>query len=166
MNCPRRSVLVSLITLLMLCIMPTVAVAGWRVLPTTGFVTENQQITLINTIGGLWLRSSQNGDWFRVFQGLPVTEGDVIDAIALCYRAEAGTDITAIGLVDFIVPAGSTGTSRHVDTTDLNSRTDTCYVSPVADYVPAGAVNLWMQLHFTSSGGGTIYIGAVAVHVK
>jgi hypothetical protein len=48
----------------------------------TGFVTTDRQITLVNTIGALWLRSNQNGDAFRVYQTVPTFEGDVIDAIA------------------------------------------------------------------------------------
>jgi hypothetical protein len=161
----RLSTVVSL-AVLVLSIVPGVAAAGWRVLPTTGFVTDQLQVEIVNRIGGTWLRSTQNGDQFRVYQGVPVFEGDVIDAIAVCYRADPGTSITAIGLVEFAVPGATTGTSGHLDPTDLNSATDTCHVSPVADYVPGGAVNLWLQLSYIFSGEGTIYVGAVAVHVK
>jgi hypothetical protein len=166
MNHRIPSMLVVPVALLLLSVIPAVADAGWRVLPATGFVTDQQQVTIVNTIGGVWLRSTLNGDFFRVYQGVPVFEGDVIDAMAICYRAEPGTLITAMGLVDFVVPGASTGTARHVDTTDLNSPADACYVSPVANYAPAGAVNLWLQLQFSFAGQGTIYVGAVAVHVK
>jgi hypothetical protein len=158
--------LVSLVALLLLFIMPGLAVAGWRVLPATGFVADPLHIDLIHTIGGLWIRTTQNGDRFFVYQGVPIVLGDVIDAMAVCYRAEPGTWITAIGLVEFLGLGDSTGKSRHFDGTDLKSPTDTCYVSPVADYVAAGAVNLWLQTHFSSSNQGTIFVGAVGVHVK
>jgi hypothetical protein len=166
MDYRARLKLVWTVALVLLSITPGMAAAGWRILPTTGFVTDDIRLTLVNTIGALWLRSAQNGDRFRVYQGLPVNEGDVIDAVALCYRAEPGTSIDALGLLDFVVPDASVGTVRHVDTTDLNSSADTCYVSPVANYSPAGAVNLFLQLHFSFAGQGTIYVGVVAVHLK
>lgn len=166
MNDVWRLWLASLIAIQMLLVTPSAVAAGWRVVPTTGFVTEHQQLTLIKTITALWIRSDQNSDRFTVYQTLPTVEGDVIDAIAVCYRAEPGTLITAIGLLEFLTPEASTGTSRHFDDTDLNSQTDTCYVSPVANYAPAGAVSLFLRLKFTFSDEGTIYIGTVAVHVK
>jgi hypothetical protein len=158
--------LASLIAIQTLFIIPSAADAGWRAVPTTGFVTEHQQLLLIKTITALWVRSDQNGDRFSVYQTLPTVEGDVIDAVAVCYRAEPGTLITAIGLLEFLTPGGSTGTSRHFDDTNLNSQTDTCYVSPVANYAPTAAVSLFLRLQFSLSGQGTIYIGTVAVHVK
>jgi hypothetical protein len=166
MNDVWRMGLVSLITMTLLSTMPSAAGAGWRVVPTTGFVTENQQLTLIKTITALWIRSDQNGDFFRVYQTLPTVEGDIIDAVAVCYRAESGTLITALGLLEFLTPGASTGTSHHFDDTNLNSQNDTCYVSPVANYAPAGAVSLYLRLQFFFSGQGTIYIGTVAVHTK
>jgi hypothetical protein len=172
MNNRWRLRLVVPIAVLVLSMIPSMTVAGWRVLPTTGFVTDALQITLIHTIGGLWIRSEQNLDRLFVYQGVPVVEGDVIDAIAVCYRAESGTRISAIGLVEFVGVGGSTGTAGrgHSDGTVLNSPTDTCYVSPVANYAPAGAVNLWLQPRFPEAGDPTevktIFVGAVAVHVK
>jgi hypothetical protein len=172
MNNRRRLKLVSLIAALGLSMMPAMAVAGWRVLPTTGFVTEASQILLIHTIGGLWIRSEQNLDRLFVYQGVPLAEGDVIDAIVVCYRAEPGTRITAIGLVEFVGVGGSTGTPGrgHFDGTVLNSPSDTCYVSPVADYAPFGAVNLWLEPRFPEARDPTevktVFVGAVFVHVK
>jgi hypothetical protein len=116
--------LVSLVALLLLFIMPGLAVAGWRVLPATGFVADPLHIRLIHTIGGLWIRTDQNGDQFLVHQGVPIVLGDVIDAMAVCYRADPGTWITAIGLVEFLGVGDSTGKSRHFDRTDLKSPTD------------------------------------------
>ena len=166
MNRLSRLGLASIIAIQMLLVMPGAVGAGWRVLPTTGFVADPLHIILVNTIGGLWIRTDQNGDRFFVYQGVPVAEGDVIDAIALCYRAEPGTLITGIGLVEFLGVGASVGTAKHFDGTDLSSPSDVCYRSPVANYVPGGAVNLWLQLKFTFSGEGTIYLGMVAVHVK
>jgi hypothetical protein len=159
--------LVSLVALLLLFIMPGLAVAGWRVLPATGFVADPLHTRLIHTLGGLWIRTDQSGDRFLVHQGVPIALGDdVIDAMAVCYRADPGTWITAIGLVEFLGVGDSTGKIRHIDRTDLNSPTDTCYFSPVAEFMPAGAVNLWLETHFSSSNSGTIFVGAVGVHVK
>ena len=166
MNDVWRWGLASLVAIQMLFTMPRAADAGWRTVPTTGFVTTDRQITLVNTIGALWLRSDQTGNAFRVYQTVPTFEGDVIDAIAVCYRAEPGGLITAIGLVEFLTPGDSTGSSSgHFDDTNLNSNVDTCYVSPVANYAPAGTVNLYLKLQFTFLGG-TIYVGTVAVHTK
>jgi hypothetical protein len=115
-------------------------------------------------------------DQLYIYQSIPVVEGDVIDGIAVCYSAlaYAPTDrppfITAISLIEVLLPSGAT--NGHVDDTDLTSREDTCYVSPVADYEPAGAVTLALRLNFNSpadplgGGAGIIYIGAVAIHVK
>ena len=75
-----------------------------------------------------------------------------------------GTFITAIALTEFVFPAS--GTNRHFDGTDLTSSTDTCYVSPVANYAPAGAVSLSLRLNFDAPAPSFIYIGAVAVRVK
>jgi hypothetical protein len=84
----------------------------------------------VNRIGGLWIMSSQNGDQFHVYQGGPVSEGDVIDQIALCYRVDGGASIASLGLVEILLPGATTGSkSGHVDTTELASLTDTCYVS-------------------------------------
>ena len=54
----------------------------------------------------------------------------------------------------------------RVDNTDLASPTDTCYVSPVQNYAPAGAVSLWLRLNFDAPAPSFLYVGAVAVHVK
>jgi hypothetical protein len=83
----------------------------------------------------------------------------------VCYSAfDPGTFITAIGLTEFVFPAS--GINRHFDGTDLTSSTDTCYVSQVANYAPAGAVSLSLRLSFDAPAPSFIYIGAVAVRVK
>ena len=166
MNEAQRSTLLSLLTLLMLCALPTVALAGWRVLPTTGFVTDDLDLTLMHRRTGLDVTSQVNGDQHFIYQTVPVVEGDVIDAIAICYVAGppfAGTFITGLGLTEFIFPMAGTG--RHVDSTDLTSSAETCYLSPVANFAPAGAVTLWLQLNFDNASD-FLFIGAVGIHVK
>ena len=162
MNDRRHSRLVGVVTLLLVSTAPGMAAAGWRVLPATGFVADPLHIDLVHTIGGLWIRTDQNGDQFFVYQGVPIVEGDVIDAIALCYRADAGTRITAIGFVEFLGVGDSTGSGGHFDGTDLNSPTDTCYVSPVADYVPAGAERI--DIDFFDQRTGTAELVAQDFH--
>jgi len=165
MNDVWRSGLASLVAMLMLFMVPGVAVAGWRVVPTTGFVTDDLDLTLTKSLLYLSITSQVHGDRHLIYQTVPTVEGDVIDAVAVCYSAfDLGTFITAIGLTEFLFPASGTG--RHFDDTDLTSATDTCYVSPVANYAPAGAVNLWLRLNFDAPAPSFIYIGAVAVHVK
>jgi hypothetical protein len=149
---------------------PTVAVAGWRAVPTTGFVTDERALTLTKRLTSLWIMSDLNGDQHFIYQTVPTVEGDVIDALAVCYRGGRLSDtgaslafITAIGLAEFLGPLSSA--SRHVDDTDLTSPTDSCHVSPVANYTPAGAVSLWLRLNFRSLEE-TILVGGVFVHVK
>jgi hypothetical protein len=164
MNDMWRSGLVSLVAILMLSIVPSVASAGWRVIPTTAFVTDDLDLTLTKSLSYLSITSQVNGDQHLIYQTVPTVEGDVIDAIAVCYSAfDAGTFITAIGLTEFVFPAS--GTARHFDGTDLTG-TDTCYVSQVANYAPAGAISLSLRLNFDAPAPSFIYIGAVAVHVK
>jgi hypothetical protein len=71
MNDVWRWGLALLVAIQMLFTMPRAADAGWRTVPTTGFVTTDRQITLVNTIGALWLRSDQTGNAFRVYQTVP-----------------------------------------------------------------------------------------------
>jgi hypothetical protein len=173
MNYRRRSRLVLPGALLMLSIMPDVAVAGWRLLPTTGFVNTERgvdaNLDLFHGVDFLWaVIGGFPTHTFSIFQGVPVVEGDVIDAVAVCYRADPGTYIRAIALVEFLVPGAplqSSGTEAHYDDTQLSSTTNTCYLSPVADYPPAGAVTLRLLLKF-SAVNDVIVIGAAAVHVK
>ena len=165
MNDMWRSGLASLAAILMLSIVPAVAVAGWRVVPTTSFVTDDLDLTLTKSLSSLSITSQVNGDQHLIYQTLPTIEGDVIDAIAVCYSAfDPGTFITAIGLTEFVFPAG--GTNRHFDGTDLTSSSDTCYVSPVANYAPAGAVSLSLRLNFDAPAPSFVSIGAVAIRVK
>ena len=120
MNDMWRSGLVSMVAILMLSIVPAVAVAGWRVVPTTSFVTDDLDLTLTKSLSSLSITSQVNGDQHLIHQTLPTVEGDVIDAIAVCYNAfDPGTFITAIGLTEFVFPAS--GTNRHFDGTDLIS---------------------------------------------
>jgi hypothetical protein len=164
MNDMWRSGLAALTAILMLSIVPAVAVAGWRVVPTTSFVTDDLDLTLTKSLSSLSITSQVNGDQHLIYQTLPTVEGDVIDAIAVCYSAfDPGTFITAIGLTEFVFPAS--GTNRHFDGTDLTS-SDSCYVSPVANYAPAGAVSLSLRLNFDAPAPSFINIGAVAVRVK
>ena len=165
MNDRWRSGLISLAAILMLSFVPSVASAGWRVIPTTAFVTDDLDLTLTKSLSYLSITSQVHGDQHLIYQTLPTVEGDVIDAIAVCYSAfDPGTFITAISLTEFVFPAS--GTARHFDGTDLTSATDTCYVSQVANYAPAGAVSLSLRLNFDAPAPSFIHVGAVAVHVK
>jgi hypothetical protein len=115
----------------------------------------------------LSIQSSTAGDLKWIEVNVPVTIHDsfsspVIDAVAVCYKApNAGTFISQIRLSDMLGP--STGFVRHDDGTDLISQTDTCYSSPVSNYVPQGSVNLSLRLFFADPSH-KIWIGAVAVH--
>ena len=158
MRLVRQSGLIVLLTVLMLCMMLGAARAAWRVLPTTAFVTDELDLTVTSQVGG---------DQHFIYQTVPVFEGDVIDAIAVCYVAGPpfpGTFITGMGLTEFLFPGAATG-RRHVDGADLTSPTETCYVSPVVNFAPAGAVTLWLQLNFDNSSD-FLFIGAVAVRTK
>ncbi|MCO6427691.1 hypothetical protein [Nitrosomonas communis] len=164
-----------LVALQVLLVVPAVAVAEWRIVPTTAFVGLTEDLTLIKTLGAMQIMSGTGSDQLWVHQHIPVVEGDVIDAILVCYRTFAFAPgdrppfVTAIQLTETLFPEGST--TRHFDPTDLTAVEDTCYVSSVPDYAPAGAVNLALQVNFNAfdppgGGDGIIYIGAVAIHVK
>ncbi len=148
------------------------AAAGWRAIPTTAFVTDDLDLTLARSQSSLSISSQVATGRHEIFQTVPSSEGDVIDAIAVCYTAPFGTGdratpfITAIGLTEFLFPGISV--SRHFDDTDLTSRTDTCYVAPVANYAPAGAVSLFLRLDFDVPFPPFefVFIGAVFMHVK
>ncbi len=175
MNKLLRWGLASLLAVQMLVLVPSAGVAGWRVVPTTGFVDLTGDLDLIKTLSSLQIMSGTNSEQLYLHQSIPVVEGDVIDAVAICYRTFAFVSgdrppfITEIGLTEVLFPASST--IKHLDPTDLTSLEDTCYVSPVANYAPAGAVNLALRLNFNpfdppGGGQGIIFIGAVAIRVK
>jgi hypothetical protein len=142
----------------------------WLSIGHTGFVSGDSTLTLTMPFVGqpsLSIQSSAAGDFKWIEANVPVAIGDtfsfpVIDAVAVCYKApNAGTFISQIRLSDMLGP--STGFVRHDDPTDLTSPTDTCYISPVANYVPQGSVNLSLRLFFADPSH-KIWIGAVAVH--
>jgi hypothetical protein len=176
MNEVWRFGLASLVAIQALFTGPGAVVAGWRTVPTTAFIGLTGDEVLLKTLTGMQITASATSDRLYVHQSIPVVEGDVIDGIAVCYStfAYAPTDrppfITAISLIEVLLPSGAT--NRHVDDTDLTSQEEACYVSPVADYAPAGAVTLALQLNFNlaadplGGGDGIIYVGAVAIHVK
>ncbi|HXH02233.1 MAG TPA: hypothetical protein VNN09_02825 [Candidatus Competibacteraceae bacterium] len=87
--------LAALIAMQLLFIGPGLAVAGWRVVPTTGFVDLTGDLDLIRTLSAMQVMSGTNSDQLSLHQSIPVIEGDVIDAVAACYSTFAfapGTD--------------------------------------------------------------------------
>ena len=162
----------SLLAVAMLLTVPGASVAGWRVIPTSGFVTDDLDLDIRNHIGDLQISTQMVGDHI-IHQTLLTVEGDVIDAISVCaFTDSPSTFIRSIVLLEFVFP-GSVGL-RHVDDTHVprtisetgpGREIEPCYVSPVANYAPAGAVTLVLPLHFGSSST-RIQIGAVAVHTK
>jgi hypothetical protein len=162
----------SLLAVTMLLMVPGAAVAGWRVIPTSGFVTADPDLDVRKPMH-LEISTQVVGDHL-IHQTLPTVEGDVIDAIAVCAFAIPSfltSFINAILLMEFIFPGFES--LRHVDETHVprtiatgpGEEVQPCYVSSMADYAPAGAVELLLRLHFGSSST-FISIGAVAVHVK
>jgi len=84
-----RSGLVSLVVMQMLFIVPGAAVAGWRILPTTGFVGSTPDLELTKTFTYLMITPQTATRQLWIHQTVPTVEGDVIDGIAVCYSTFA-----------------------------------------------------------------------------
>lgn len=145
---------------------------GWLSIGHTGFVSGDSTLTLKMPFVGqpsLSIQSSAAGDFKWIETNVPVTLDDsfsspVIDMVAVCYKApNEGTFISQVRLTDMLGP--TSGFVRHDDGTDLTSPTDTCYISPVDNYIPQGSVNLSLRLFFADPSH-KIWIGAVGVHVQ
>jgi hypothetical protein len=151
------SALVSLVS-------PGLARAEWRALPPSGFVVDagSSALALSKSLN-LVVSTDEAGDAQWIVQRVALQEGDVIDAVAVCYSApNLGTFISRLRLTG---PESTGASVRHDDDTDLTSATDDCHVSPVSDYAPGGAIELALRLHFANATH-SIRIGAVSVHVK
>ena len=168
----KKIVLTALSTVLLgsFMLLPRIAhAAEWLVLPTTGFVSGDPTLTLTMPFvsqPNLSVKSSAAGDlkWIEVSVPFISPLPSPIDGVAVCYSApNAGTFISQIRLAEYIGPAFAT--VKHDDGTDLTSATDACAFSPVANYTPAGAVNLSLRLNFANPAH-VINIGAVALHFK
>jgi hypothetical protein len=143
--------------------------AEWLVLPTTGFVSGDPDLTLTMPFvlqPNLSVKSRVAADlkWIEVSVPFISPLPSPFDGVVVCYSApNQGTFISQIRLAEYIGPAFAT--VKHDDGTDLTSTTDTCFFSPVANYTPAGAVNLSLRLNFANPAH-IINIGAVVLHFK
>jgi hypothetical protein len=150
---------------LLLVVGPRLVQAEWRPISTSGFVVDAGSPALaLSKSFNLVVSTDEAGDAQWIVQTVAVDEGDVIDAVAVCYSApNLGTFISRLRLSEF----GGLGDAfiRHDDDTDLTSATDDCHVSLVGDYSPAGAVELALRLHFANATH-SIKIAAVSVHLK
>jgi hypothetical protein len=157
-----RAVIVGLLSLLL----PWIAHAEWIAVSPAGMHSEDPTITLSPLSGSppsLTVQSQTPGDLKWLVVGLPVTAGQAIDAVELCYQApEAGTFIRQVRLVEYLDT--DRGLVVHDDGTTLRSPTPTCYRSPVPDYVATDAVNLWLRLEVTDAAA-VVVIHSVSVHI-
>jgi hypothetical protein len=158
----RRAVIVALLGLLL----PWIAHAEWITVSPAGMYAEDPTITLTPLSGApssLAVQSQTPGDLKWLVVGLPVTAGQAIDAVELCYQApEAGTFIRQVRLVEALDPAQWLVT--HDDPTVLMSPTVACYHSQVRSYIAAAAVSLEVRLEFAQADD-VIVINTVSIHV-
>jgi hypothetical protein len=132
-----------------------------------GVPLGSSESNLIITRGGfgntLRVSSSQAGDLQWLSLPLSVIEGQMIKGVEICYElSNERSFISQIRLSEESEPP--TATVIHDDGTDLTSTVATCYVSPVSDYLPSGAVTLSLRLNY-GDGGDRIYIGSVGLIV-
>lgn len=147
------------------------AVEKWVVLGNTVWVSGDSRLTLeMPSVfhPDLKITSNTAADLQWIEASLPLTfDPDTspitIKAVALCFRTpNAGTFISQTRLAEYLFP--SPAFVKHDDPTDLSSAGGACYISPVADYAPAGSVNLALRLNFAAPGH-EIRLGALAIRI-
>jgi hypothetical protein len=115
------------------------------------------------SLSSLAVESQIPGDLKWLVVGLPVTAGQAIDAVELCYQTpHDGPVIRQVRLVEYLDTAR--GLVVHDDATALRSPTGSCYHSPVPAYTAADAVSLWLRLEFAQATE-VILIHSVRIHV-
>ena len=158
----RRTVIVGLLSLLL----PWIAHAEWIAVSPAKMLSEDPAITLTPLSGpppSLTVQSQTPGDLKWIFVGLPITAGQAIDTVELCYQApEAGTFIRQVRLVDYL--DAERGLVVHDDSAALTSPTPTCYRSPMPAYTAREAVSLWLRLEVTDAAD-VVVINRVGVHI-
>jgi len=157
-----RAVIVSLLSLLL----PWIAHAEWIAISPAGIHSEDPTLTLTPLAGSpssLAVQSQTPGDLKWLVVGLPVTAGQAIDAVQVCYQApDDGIFIRQVRLVEHLDTAR--GLVVHDDSAVLTSPTPMCYRSPVPAYTARDAVSLWLRLEVTEAAD-VLIIHSVSVHV-
>jgi hypothetical protein len=158
----RRALIVGLLSLLL----PWIAHAGWIAVSPAAMLADDPATTLTQLSGSppsLTVQSQTPGDLKWIVVGLPVTAGQAIDALELCYQApDDGTFIRQVRLVEYL--DAERGLVVHDDSAALTSPTPTCYRSPMPAYTARDAVSLWLRLEVTEAAD-IVVIHSVSVHL-
>jgi hypothetical protein len=138
------------IATLMGLLLPRMLHAEWIALSPAHLLPADPSLILTLPSGSsrsLTVQSRTPGDLKWLAVRLPVSPGEAIDAVELCYQApDAGTFIRQVRLVEYLDTAR--GLVVHDDGATLTSPTAACYRSRVPDYTAADAVSLWLRLEF------------------
>jgi hypothetical protein len=160
---PCFAIFVGLLSLLGLA---QLASPEWLDLSLARWVPGDPTVTLTgpsDAHSSLIVQSQTASDRQWIVIGLPVSPGQALDAVELCYQAsDEGTVIRQVRLVEYLDPAR--GLVVHDDATALTSPTPTCYRSRVPAYTAADAVSLWVRVEFAQTDD-VLVIDTVSVHI-
>jgi len=165
----KRTMLAALAirVLLLTLLRPPLVHAEWRTLPTTQLRSGNPAVTLTASAtpqSTLTVQSQTPGDLKWLVVSLPVTPGQAIDAVEICYRApDEGTFIRQVRVVEELHPPQAL--VLRDEAVDLAGAPADCYHAPVPAYTQEATVSVWLRLEFARAAD-VIMIDSVRIEVR
>jgi hypothetical protein len=165
----KRTMLAALAisVVMMMLSRPPLVHAEWRTIPTTQLRPGDPTLTLTASSTAqpaLTVQSQTPGDLKWLVVRLPVTPGQAIDAVEICYRVpDEGTIVRQVRVVEELNPPQAL--VLHDEAVDLTGSTADCYHSPVPAYTPEAVVSLWLRLEFARTAD-VIMIDSVRIEVR
>src|SRR5262245_57477968 len=165
----KRTMLAALaISVLMMALpLPPLVHAEWRTIPTTQLRPGDPTVTLAASSTAqptLTVQSQTPGDLKWLVVSLPVTPGQAIDAVEICYRApDEGTVLRQVRVVEELYPPQAL--VLHDAVVDLTGSPADCYHSPVPTYTRDAVVSLSLRLEFARTAD-VIMIDRLRIEVR